>query len=127
MRIILCGGGTAGHVTPAIAIAEEIRKAYPDSAILFIGREGGNENRAVQKSDIALRTISLSGLKRSLSPKNIKVISDALKAKRKAKEIIRENTEDAYLKFIKGQGRGSSSGLMPFLTLASALLGLRLP
>ncbi|ELR55049.1 Lymphocyte antigen 6K, partial [Bos mutus] len=43
------------------------------------------------------------------------------------KPIIRENTEDAYLKFIKGQGRGSSSGLMPFLTLASALLGLRLP
>ncbi|XP_027416492.1 lymphocyte antigen 6K [Bos indicus x Bos taurus] len=43
------------------------------------------------------------------------------------KPIIRENTEDAYLKFIKGQGWGSSSGLMPFLTLASALLGLRLP
>ena len=42
------------------------------------------------------------------------------------KPIIRENTEDAYLKFIKGQGTGSSAGLMPFLTLASALLGLRL-
>ena len=97
MRIILCGGGTAGHVTPAIAIAEEIRKSYPTSAILFIGREGGNENRAVQKSDIALRTISLSGLKRSLSPQNIKVISDALKAKRKAKEIIREFNPDIIL------------------------------
>ena len=44
MRLLLCGGGTAGHINPAIAIDEEMKKSYPESQILFVGREGGKEN-----------------------------------------------------------------------------------
>lgn len=97
MRIILCGGGTAGHVTPAIAVAKEIKRQDPHSAILFIGREGGRENRAVQNAGIGLKTIKVRGLRRRLSAENLKVISDAMKAKRKAKEIIKEFRPDVIL------------------------------
>ena len=47
MKIILCGGGTAGHINPAIAVAEEIKQQNPTAEILFIGRDGGKENDLV--------------------------------------------------------------------------------
>ena len=50
MRIIFSAGGTGGHVNPAIAIAEKIRERYPEAEILFVGREGGRENRTVTDS-----------------------------------------------------------------------------
>lgn len=89
MRVILCGGGTAGHVNPAVAIAEEIKKREPDSEILFIGREGGKENRAVEAAGFKLLCIKVSGLRRSLSPKNVVSIINVLRATAEAKRIIK--------------------------------------
>ena len=97
MRIILCGGGTAGHINPAIVVAEEILESEPASEILFIGREGGRENELVTKAGIRLQTIPIKGLKRSLSPKNISRIKDALKAKGQAEKIIKEFKPDVIL------------------------------
>ena len=59
MRVILCGGGTAGHVTPAIAIAESILKKFPEAQILFIGRENGEENRAITNRGFPLQTVKI--------------------------------------------------------------------
>lgn len=97
MRIILCGGGTAGHITPAVAIANEIKHSDPRSAILFVGREGGRENRIIQNYGFGLKTLKISGLKRSITFDNLKVISTAIKAKKKAKEIIKEFSPDIII------------------------------
>ncbi len=96
MKIIFVGGGTAGHVNPAIAIAEEIRRKK-DSHILFIGREGGGENIAVKEAGIPLKTIKIQGLKRSLSPTNIKRIFTAFRAKDEAEKIIEAFSPDVVI------------------------------
>jgi UDP-N-acetylglucosamine--N-acetylmuramyl-(pentapeptide) pyrophosphoryl-undecaprenol N-acetylglucosamine transferase len=93
----MCGGGTAGHINPALAVAEEILDKEPASDILFIGREGGRENELVKKAGINLHTIPIKGLKRSLSFENISRIKDALLAKRKAEEIIKDFQPDVIL------------------------------
>ena len=49
MKVIFCGGGTVGHLTPAISMAEIILKNEKDSKILFIGRDGGDENEIITK------------------------------------------------------------------------------
>lgn len=97
MRILLCGGGTAGHINPGIAIAEEIRSEYPASEILFIGREGGFENELIRKSGFRYKTINIRGLRRSITIKNLKAICMAFKAKKKAKGIIEEFNPDVIL------------------------------
>ena len=97
MNIILTGGGTAGHVSPALAVAEEILRSTPSSRILFIGRDGGEENEAVRKAGIELRTLRIRGLKRQLGKDSIKSIYYALRAQREAKKIIREFSPDVIL------------------------------
>ena len=97
MRIILCGGGTAGHVSPAIAIAEELREETPKSEILFIGRTDGGENRAVVNAGIKLETLAVKGIKRSVSIENVKRMKIAIEARKKAKEIIAEFAPDVVL------------------------------
>ena len=87
MKVIFCGGGTAGHIMPALSIAEILRKKY-DAEILFVGREGGEENKPVISGNYTLKTLKISGLKRSLSVKNIKTLSLILKANSEAKKIL---------------------------------------
>ncbi len=90
MNVILCGGGTAGHVHPALAIAEIIKEKEPESRILFIGRDGGRENKAVEKAGVELKTLRLTGLRRSLSLRNFKSVIMALKAQHEASKIIKD-------------------------------------
>jgi UDP-N-acetylglucosamine--N-acetylmuramyl-(pentapeptide) pyrophosphoryl-undecaprenol N-acetylglucosamine transferase len=97
MKLLLCGGGTAGHITPAIAIAEELKSTSPSSEVLFIGRENGNENNLIEKSGFSYKTIKVEGIKRSLSLDNVKRISNAIKSIKKAKEIIEEFNPDVIL------------------------------
>ena len=88
MRIIFTGGGTAGHVNPALAIAEEIKKREKNSEILFIGREGGSENRAVIDSGIDISYLKVRGIQRKLTRKNFESLVLAIKAKAEAGKII---------------------------------------
>lgn len=97
MRIILCGGGTAGHVNPAIAVAEEIKKQFPEAEILFVGREGGKENDLVTKAGIKLKTLKIQGLKRSISLENIKRVYTALQARSSAIKLIQRIRPDVIL------------------------------
>ena len=97
MKLLLCGGGTAGHITPAIAVAEEITSSYADSEVLFIGREGGSENQLITKAGFKYHTINVQGIKRSISPENFKRVLNAIKSISKAKEIIKKYKPDVIL------------------------------
>ncbi len=97
MRVILCGGGTVGHISPALAIAEALKVKYKKCDILFIGRSGGDENRPVQAAKIPMKEIEISGFKRKLCIGNIKIAHRALKAYFKAKKIIKDYSPDIVI------------------------------
>ncbi len=97
MRLLLCGGGTAGHINPAIAIAEELKNGEKSSDVLFIGRKGGHENELISKAGFEVRTIDVEGIRRSISSDNVRRIIKALKARSAAERIIKDFKPDAVL------------------------------
>jgi UDP-N-acetylglucosamine--N-acetylmuramyl-(pentapeptide) pyrophosphoryl-undecaprenol N-acetylglucosamine transferase len=97
MRIIFCGGGTVGHITPAIAIAEGLLKLNDKTEILFIGRKDGPENRIIEKNGFDLKTVKINGLERKISISNIKNCLTALQSLKSAKKIIKEFAPDAVV------------------------------
>ncbi len=94
MRVLLAGGGTAGHINPAIAIAGYIKAQEPDAEILFIGNRDGMEQRLVKNAGFEIKSVVISGFKRSVSPKNIihniKTVSRAFTSRSSSKKIIRD-------------------------------------
>ncbi len=97
MRVLMTGGGTAGHVNPALAIAEIIKANEPDSEIAFVGRENGIENKLVSKAGYKLYHVEIQGIKRSLSPSNIKTAYLILTSPRKARRVIEEFKPDIVI------------------------------
>ena len=97
MNILFTGGGTGGHVIPAVAMAEELKRRYPEARIGFISRSGGKENDIIRKSDIPLYTLQISGLKRKICKENLRIIKQALEAKRRAGNMIDEFKPDAVI------------------------------
>lgn len=89
MKIILAGGGTAGHINPAIAIANQIKEKDPNAEIAFIGTKKGMENNLVAKAGYPIHHIEIQGLRRSLSLSNIKTAYYYFTAPSKAKKLIR--------------------------------------
>ncbi len=71
MRVLMTGGGTAGHINPALAIADKIKKEHPDADILFVGAKGRMETRLVPAAGYAIKTVTVRGFQRRLSLKNI--------------------------------------------------------
>ncbi|MEK7669619.1 MAG: glycosyltransferase, partial [Bacteroidota bacterium] len=70
-RILLAGGGTGGHLFPALAIAEEIKRIQPKAQIRFVGTKGKIESRVVPQHGYPLDTIWISGFHRRLTIENI--------------------------------------------------------
>lgn len=97
MKILLSGGGTAGHINPAIAIANYIRQRCPECEILFVGTRSGLERKLVPKAGYDIRYIEVKGLKRSLSPENFKVLAEYITSIRASKRILREFRPDAVI------------------------------
>ena len=97
MRVIVTGGGTSGHVNPALAIANSIKKNIPDSEIIFVGTGRGIENKLVPKEGYKLYHVEISGIKRSLSLSNIKSLYLALTSPIKARRLIREFKPDVVV------------------------------
>ncbi len=91
MYILFCGGGTAGHVEPALAIAAIFKKRMPDIGIRFIGRSGGSENRRIEAEGYALQTLPLCGLQRKLSLRQIESITQTLRAVRLLKKQFKSD------------------------------------
>lgn len=71
MRVLMTGGGTAGHINPALAIAQKIKTEYPGAQILFVGAKGRMETRLVPSAGYDIKTVSVRGFQRRLSLKNV--------------------------------------------------------
>ena len=67
MKIILSGGGTGGHIYPAITIANNIKVLRPDAEIIFVGTKDGLENRIIPRYGYALKYINVAGFQRKLN------------------------------------------------------------
>ncbi|MCB0477737.1 MAG: undecaprenyldiphospho-muramoylpentapeptide beta-N-acetylglucosaminyltransferase [Crocinitomicaceae bacterium] len=96
-KVIISGGGTGGHIFPAIAIANRIKEEYPDAEILFIGAEGKMEMEKVPKSGYKIIGLHIRGLSRKLSLDLIKFPFMVLKAVSKAKKIIKDFGPDVVI------------------------------
>lgn len=97
MRVLLTGGGTAGHINPAIAIANYIKEKEKDSSFLFVGTQRGLEKTLVPKCGYDIKFIEVMGLKRSLSLENFKVLVNYIKSRKDAKKIIKEFKPDVVV------------------------------
>ncbi|MBQ9748461.1 MAG: undecaprenyldiphospho-muramoylpentapeptide beta-N-acetylglucosaminyltransferase [Clostridia bacterium] len=97
MNVLLAAGGTAGHINPAIAIANTIREYDPTAQITFVGTKRGMENKLVTTAGYEIRHVEIRGLKRSLSLSNLKTAYYVLTAPAKAKKLIRELRPDIVI------------------------------
>ena len=115
LKVIISGGGTGGHIFPAVSIANAVKKLLPDTEILFIGAEGRMEMERVPQAGYEIIGLPVRGLIRPLwSLKNIGVMIDFLKSRQKVKGIIRKFNPDVVV----GVGGYASS---PTLNAAHAL------
>ena len=93
-RIIISGGGTGGHIFPALSIANSLKEICPEAEILFVGAEGKMEMERVPAAGYRIIGLPVAGLQRSLSPKNLALPAKVMKSVRRAGQIIREFKPD---------------------------------
>lgn len=97
MRILVTGGGTGGHIYPALAFIRYVQKIQPDSEFLYVGTHRGLENKIVPETGISFKTIKIQGFKRKLSLDNIKTVQLFLESIKRSKEILREFKPDIVI------------------------------
>ena len=101
MRLLFACGGTAGHINPALAVADLVRQRHPSAEILFVGAHGGMECDLVPRAGYEIKTIHISSLKHSLKPSAIKhngkVLFAMARSLREARDILKTFMPDAAL------------------------------
>lgn len=97
MRLLVSGGGTGGHIYPALALIARLKQVEPDTEILYVGTTRGLENKIVPAAGIRLMTLHTQGFKRSLSLENFKTLYLFIKSVHDAKKIIRNFKPDVVL------------------------------
>lgn len=97
MRVLFSGGGTGGHINPALAMADIIKMNIPDAEIAFIGTPKGIENSLIPQAGYKLYHVQIEGIRRSLSPENVKALYLAFTSPAKAKKIIKEFAPDIVI------------------------------
>ncbi|MBO4906187.1 MAG: undecaprenyldiphospho-muramoylpentapeptide beta-N-acetylglucosaminyltransferase [Bacteroidaceae bacterium] len=113
-RVIISGGGTGGHIFPALSIAGALQKLQPDIKLLFVGAEGRMEMTRVPAAGYEIKGLPVAGFDRQHLWKNVSVLWKLLKSRRMAKKIIKEFQPDVAV----GVG-GYASG--PTLNMAEAM------
>lgn len=90
-KILISGGGTGGHIYPALSIAQELKRQFPDSEFLFVGALGRMEMEKVPKAGFAIKGLNISGIQRSLDRRNLafpfKLIDSLIKARKIVKQF----------------------------------------
>ena len=101
MKVLFAGGGTAGHINPAIAVAGYIKEKQPDAELFYIGKKGGMEARLVPNAGIEFYSIDVEGFQRKLSLTNIKrnisAVSKLAFASHNAKKLLMELKPDVVM------------------------------
>jgi UDP-N-acetylglucosamine--N-acetylmuramyl-(pentapeptide) pyrophosphoryl-undecaprenol N-acetylglucosamine transferase len=96
-RVIISGGGTGGHIFPAISIANALMRIDPETEILFVGAEGRMEMEKIPAAGYRIIGLPVAGLYRSLTLKNFTVLVKLLKSLKKAKKVIKEFKPDVVV------------------------------
>lgn len=97
MRIAVSGGGTGGHIYPALALIREIHKKDEDVEFLYIGTKLGLESTLVPREKIPFKSIHITGFKRKLSFENVKTVLRFLKGVRDSKKMLKEFHPDVVI------------------------------
>lgn len=97
MKVLLSGGGTGGHVYPAIAIANKIKENHPDVEILFVGTSSGIESTIVPQNGYDIKTITVQGFKRKIDLDNVKRGVKLMKGLNQARKIVKEFNPDIVI------------------------------
>ncbi|UII29235.1 undecaprenyldiphospho-muramoylpentapeptide beta-N-acetylglucosaminyltransferase [Fulvivirga maritima] len=98
-RFIISGGGTGGHIYPAIAVANEIKHRYADAEILFVGAEGKMEMTKVPEAGYEIKGLWISGLQRRLTVDNLLFPVKLISSYMKAKKLVKQFKPDAVIGF----------------------------
>ena len=109
-KVIISGGGTGGHIFPALAIAHALKKIHPETEILFVGAEGKMEMEKVPAAGYEIIGLPIAGIKRSLSIDNLFFPVKLIKSLSKANSILKSFQPDIAI----GVG-GYASGPMLFV------------
>ena len=97
MKVLLSGGGTGGHVYPAIAIANKIKEENPDAEILFVGTEKGIESEIVPKYGYELKTVTVQGFKRKIDFDNVKRVFKLFKGLEESRKVVKKFKPDIVI------------------------------
>lgn len=97
MKVLLSGGGTGGHIYPALALTRQLKKEVSDVEFLYVGTENGLESKIVPDNDVPFETIDIQGFTRALTMDNFKTISKFLKGIRDSKKIIKKFQPDVVI------------------------------
>lgn len=116
MRIIVSGGGTGGHIYPAITLINNIKKLVPDAEFLYVGTKKGLEADIIPREKIPFATLEISGFERHLTMKNFAVLGKALGSMVKARQIVKSFKPDVAV--------GTGGYVCGPILMASALMGV---
>ena len=94
LNVLVSGGGTGGHIFPALSIANEVRRRHPEANILFVGAEGRMEMEKVPAAGYKIIGLPVSGFDRKHLLRNIKVVARLLKSMNMARNILKEFKPD---------------------------------
>lgn len=97
MRIVLSGGGTGGHIYPAVAVARQLQAEESDSAFLYIGGSRGLESKLVPQENLPFKSIDITGFRRKLSMDNVKTVMRFLKGVKASKIMLKEFKPDVVI------------------------------
>lgn len=96
-KVIISGGGTGGHIFPALSIANALKRLNKDIEILFVGAEGKMEMEKVPEAGYKIVGLPVRGLQRKLTLNNLKVLWNLWRSLKKAKRVVREFKPDAVV------------------------------
>ncbi len=113
-RVILSGGGTGGHIYPAIAIAKEIQRRHPDTQFLFVGASDRMEMEKVPQAGFEIEGLWIAGIQRKLTVDNLMFPFKLISSLMKSRKIIKKFKPDVVI----GTGGFASGPLLKMATIA---------